>query len=295
MSADPVLLKPPTYAEKEEKGLVGPNILLNGEAGTGKTYALGTLVDWCERNGKEVFYHDIENSLESLLGYWRDRNLPVPSCLHWHQSLVIPVSLTQMLKGAKDTGDMPYELLAKTVDGTRGGKNNPFYQILSDCAHFVDDRTKKDYGSVDSFGVDKVYILDSFTELSNAAAKQSIGAKPTMAPPEYGTAQIHLMNFLRLCTHGMACTFVMTSHPVRDKDEISGAIKTTIKTVGTAIQPEIPPLFSEMIYTVREADRFWWDTAAYGVVAKTRSLGYKSKIEPNFSLIMDVWKKRGGK
>lgn len=278
----------------EEKSLAGPNILENGEAGTGKTYSLGTLVDWCAEHGKQAFYLDIENSLETLLGYWTDRGLKVPDCLHWHQVITAPVSLAQMVKGAKDTGDLSLELIAKSLDAARG-QNNPFWKILTACSNFVDDRTGELFGPVDKFGTDKVFMLDSFTELSNAAAKMVIGSKPTMSLPDYGLAQNHLMNFLRLCTHGIPCTFVMTSHPVRDKDEISGAVRTTIKTVGTAIQPEIPPLFSDVIYAVREGDKFYWDTAAYGVVTKTRSLGYRSKIEPNFAQIMDLWLKRGGK
>jgi len=284
----------PTYQELLAQGLAGPNILLNGEAGTGKTYVLGTLVEWCAENEKECFYLDIENSLETLLGFWTDRGKPIPECLHWCQVATPPVSLNQLLKAAKDTGEFSYETLTKTVDATRG-QNNHFWKILGMMSDFKDGRTGKAFGSVDKFGVNRTFMLDSFTELSNAAAKMVIGAKPTMAPPEYGVAQNHLMNFLRLCTHGMPCTFVMTSHPVRDKDEISGAVKTTIKTIGTAIQPEIPPLFSDVIYTVREADKFYWDTAAYGVVTKTRSLGYRSKIEPNFAQIMELWKKRGGK
>jgi hypothetical protein len=307
MSAVPPLptvntVVPLSYDEQLARGLVGPNILLNGEAGTGKTFALGTLADWCERNNRKMFYLDIEGSLETLLGYWRDVGVPpfnrkeaapVPASLHWHQMRTVPVSLAQMLKGAKDTGEMSYELLTKMQDNARGGQNNSFWKILTAMSDFPDDRTSKRFGPVDQFGVDKVFVLDSFTELSNSAAKMVIGAKPTMAPPDYGVAQNHLMNFLRLITHGTAATFVMTAHPVRDKDELTGGVRTTITTVGTAIQPQIPPLFSDMIYTVREADRFYWDTAAYGVVTKTRSLGYKSKITPDFGQIMDLWVKRG--
>lgn len=278
----------------EARQLAGPNILLNGDAGTGKTYALGTLIDWCQANGVEVFYLDIENSLETLLGYWKDRKLPVPECLRYHQLVSAPVGLAQMLKGAEDTGNLTYEMLTKKTDIDKG-KNNAYWKILESVSNFPDDRTGKKFGGVDSFGADKCFILDSFTELSNAAAKMVVGSRPTMAPPDYGVAQNHLMNFLRLVTQGCACTFVMTAHPVRDKNELTGQVNTTIKTIGTAIQPEIPPLFSDVIFTIREADKFYWDTAAYGVVTKTRSLGYKSKIEPNFALIMDIWKQRSGK
>lgn len=290
----------PTYSQLEEKGLAGPNILLNGEAGTGKTHALGTLVDWAERNKFEAFYLDIENSLETLLGYFRTPldNKPareVPGCLHWHQMRAAPISLAQMLTAAKDTGDLSYELLTKKQDPNRG-TNNQFHRVLSALADFKDDRQNgKSYGPADRFTSRHILILDSFTELSNLAAKMVVGSRPTMAPPDYGTAQNHLMNFVRLCTQGVPCTFVMTAHPTRDKDEITGATKTQISTVGTAIQPQIPPLFSEVIYSVREGSKFSWATDAYGVVAKTRYLGYRSNIPQDFGQIMDAWLKRGGK
>lgn len=306
MNAVPPLPTPDTkvdlsYDEMLAKGLVGPNVLLNGEAGTGKTFIFGSLAEWCERNGRKMAVLDIDGGLETLLGYWRDVGVPpfnrkepapIPACLHWHQLRTVPVSLVQMLKGAKDTGEMSYELLTKMQDNARGGENNAFWKILIAMSDFKDDRTGKLIGPVDKLGTDWVFGLDSFTALSNAAAKMVIGSKPTMSPPDYGVAQNHIMNFLRLMTHGTAATFVLTAHPVRDKDEISGVVKTTISTVGTAIQPQIPPLFSDVIYTVREADKFYWDTAAYGVVTKTRSLGYKQKITPDFGAIMDLWMRR---
>lgn len=283
--------------EAEDKPLVGPNILLFGEAGTGKTTVLATMAEWCQANGKEMFILFTENSLESLLGFWRDRKKEVPSCLHWHQAVIRAVGLKQLISGAKDVGDLSYDMLTKKADPNRGGDNNAFWKILSACANFPDDRTGKSFGPVDSFGLDKVFALDSFTELGNAAAKMVIGSKPTMAPPEYGVAQNNVMNFIRLCTQGMPCTFVMTAHPARDKDEISGSIKTTISTggIGTAIIPQIPPLFSDMIWCVREGSKFTWDTAAYGVTTKTRSLGYRAGIEPDLGQIMNLWKQRGGK
>lgn len=282
-----------------ERALVGPNVLLLGESGTGKTYCLGSLVDWASSHGKEVFYLGIENSLETLLGYWRDRGLEVPACLHWHQVLSQPLSIASLVDQADKIGKFSYEQLTKLTDPNRAGmgnSTNSFWQILTACADFPDDRTGKKMGPIIGRSDEqRIFIADSFTELSEAAVRMTVGNKPTMAPPDYGVAQKPLMAFLRLATQGTPGTFVMTAHPAKDKDELSGAIKTTVKTVGTAIQPEIPPLFSDMIYTVREGDQFYWDTAAYGVVTKTRSLGYRSKIPPNFAQIMDLWIKRGGR
>lgn len=65
-----------------------------------------------------------------------------------------------------------------------------------------------------------------------------------------------------------------------------------IKAIGKALATEIPTLFSDVIYTTREGAKFTWDTAAYGVDTKTRSLGYRAGINPDFGQIFDTWKKR---
>jgi len=191
-------------------------------------------------------------------------------------------------------GKLSYEALAKSVDSNRSGDNNAFWKILGSCADFKDDRTGRSLGSVDAFPRNRIFAMDSLTETSNAAMKMQIGARPMASPGDYGVAQNNLMNFLRLCTQGIPCPFVMTAHVDRETDQVTQSTKIMIKAIGKALATEIPTLFSEMIYTTREADKFYWDTAAYGVDTKTRSLGIKSKIEPDFALIFDKWKARAG-
>lgn len=276
------------------KKLVGPNILLMGPSGTGKTYALATLAEWCQTNGKEMFVLFLDAGLETLLGYWRDKGKEVPACLHWRQAMTRPLGLNQLIDAADKVGKLSYESITKMVDGNRGGDNNGFWKILKECADFVDDRTGKHFGPVDAFTLDQVFCIDNLSELSNAAMKMQIGSKPTAAPPDYGVAQNNLLNFIRLCTQGVPCPFVLIAHVDREQDAITQTVKIMIKSIGKALYGELPQLFSDVIYTVREGDQFTWDTAAYGVDTKTRSLGYRSKISPNFGQIMDLWKKRAG-
>jgi len=291
-----VLAPSASLALESTRSLSGPKVLLMGPSGTGKTYSLGTLVDWCQANGKEVFVLFTENGLETLLGYWKDKEKPVPDCLHWHQQLTRPLDLKSLMLAADNVGKLSYESITKMIDPNRSGDNNAFWKILQSCSSFVDDRTGKNFGALDrDFGVDRVFALDSLSELSNAAMKMQIGNKPTAAPGDYGVAQNNLMNFLRLCTQGTACTFILTAHVDREMDAVTQTTKIMVKAVGKALAGEIPQLFSDTIYTVREGADFFWDTAAYGVDTKTRSLGYRSKIKPDFAQIMDTWKKRGGK
>ena len=283
--------------EQTSKPLSGPNILLIAPGGTGKTYSLGTLADWAAKNGKEVFVLFTENGLETLLGYWRDRKPPleIPQCLHWHQALTTPLDLTSLTDMADKVGKLSLASLAGGTDPNRGGDKNAFWKILKALSDFPDDRTGKGFGPVDKWGVDKIFVIDSLTELSNAVFKMVIGNKPTASLPDYGIAQNNLINFVRLCTQGMACTFVLTAHVDRQLDEITQTTRITVKSIGKALAADIPPLFSDVIYAVREGDQFYWDTAAYGVDTKTRSLGYRSKLKPDFATILDVWKQRGGK
>lgn len=284
--------------------LAGPNILLMGPSGTGKTFALGTLTDWAQANGKEMFVLFTESGTETLLGYWTDvglppfnrtEPLPIPPCLHWHQQTTRPLPLTSLIDAATKVGMMSYDAVTKMQDMNRSGDNNALLKIYKSCSDFPDDRTGKTFGSIDSWTSDRIFVIDSLSELANACMKHVIGNKPTAAPPDYGVAQNSLMNFLRLCTQATQCTFVMTAHVDKQTDEISGMTKTMVKSIGKALAGDIPPLFSDVIYTVRDAAEFFWDTAAYGVDCKTRSLGYRSKIRPDFAQIMNVWKGRGGK
>lgn len=273
----------------------GPKVLIEGPAGTGKTYAIGTLVDWAQKSGKEVFVLFTENGLETLLGYWTDRNLEIPACLHWHVVNTRPLGLASLMRAADNVGKLSYESITKMSDPNRGGDNNAFFKILAACADFPDDRTGNKFGALDGWGTDKIFVLDSLSELSNAAMKMVIGNKPTAAPPDYGVAQNNLMNFLRLLTQGIQPTVLMTAHVTREQDEITGGVKLMTKAVGKALANDIPQLFSDVIYTVREGTNFYWDTAAANVDVKSRNLPIAAKQKPDVSIIMEKWTSRGGK
>lgn len=272
--------------------IVGPKILLEGPSGTGKTYAIGKLVEWAATHSREVFVLFTENGLETLAGYWRDRGEEPPECLHWHQTVTRPISLEALIQTSDNVGKLSYDSLTKMQDAKRGGENNAFHKILQACANFPDDRTGKRFGGIDKFQADKILVIDSLSELANACMKMVIGSKPTASLPDYGVAQNNLMNFLRLCTQGLECTVVITAHVDRQTDELTGATKIMTKAIGKALAGDIPQLFSDVIFTVREGTRFYWDTAAANVDVKTRNLPIASKLDPDFSVIMEKWLSR---
>lgn len=274
--------------------MVGPKILLEGPSGVGKTYAIGTAVDWAARQTppREVFVLFTENGLETLLGYWKDRGLEVPANLHWHSVKTQPLSLKALTDAAQKVGILSYKSITEMVDPERG-KNNPYYAILQALTDFPDDRTGKKFGNVGDWKSDKIFAIDSLSELANACMKMVIGNKPTASQPDYGIAQNNLMNLLRYFTQGFQPTLILTAHVQRQVDEITGSVKLMTKAIGKAMADDIPQLFSETIYAMREGNAWYWDTAAAGVDTKTRYLPIAGKIKPDIGVIMDKWLARG--
>lgn len=274
--------------------LRGPKILIEGPTGTGKTHSIGTLVDWAEPYGVQVYVMFTENSAETLFGYWRDKGKPIPENLHVCDMLVRPISLKGLIDASDKVGKLTYESITKLVDPNRSGDNNAYWKILKGCADFVDSRTGEHFGALDSWPTESIFVMDSLSELSNAAMKMVIGNKPTASQPDYGVAQNNLMNFLRLLTQGVRCGVVMTAHVERQVEEISGQTKITTKAVGKALANEIPQLFSDIIYTYRDGAAWYWDTANILVDLKTRNLPVQSKLPPNFAPLMQKWASRAG-
>lgn len=274
--------------------LAGPKILLEGPAGSGKTYAIGTLVDWAARQSPppQVFVLFTENGLETLLGYWRDRKLAVPTNLHWHVARTAAVPLAALLESAKKVGLLSYEALTKSIDPDRS-INNPWEKFLTVLTNFPDDRTGEKFGNIGSWPATHILVNDSLSETANACLRMVIGNKPTTSQPDYGVAQNNLLNWLRYMTQAFAGTFVLTAHVQRQTNEITGVTQLMTKAIGKALADDIPTLFSETIYTVREGTSWYWDTAAANVDTKTRYLPIASKIKPDFAQIMDKWQERG--
>jgi hypothetical protein len=272
--------------------LFGPKILLIGPSGAGKTYALGTAVDWAAKNDVQVRALFIESGLETLLGYWRDRNLEVPKNLAWHSVTTKAVPLSSLIEAAKKVGLLSYEGLTKSIDPNRS-ENNPYEALLRALADFPDDRTGKKLGNIGEWKSDTILMMDSLSEIAWSAMKMVIGSKPTASPSDYGVAQNNLINFLRYLTQGFPPTVIMTAHIQRQTDEITGTTKLMTKAIGKAMADDIPQLFSETIGAVRDGGSWWWDTQNPNLDTKTRYLPIAAKIKPDFGQILDKWKKRG--
>ena len=270
--------------------LPGVNVLLEGPAGTGKTHSLGTLAE----TGVELFCLFTENGMETLLGYWTDRGLPIPENVHWH---VLPRSSTgfdPLAKRASAITSYTMEALFKMQDPNRA-KHSQFVTMLQALSDFPDDRTGSRFGSVDSWGPNRCLALDSLTGINPIAMSLVVGGKPVKSQADWGIAQDQIEKLIRKFTDGCKCHFVLTAHVEREIDQVFGGVKVTVSTLGRALAPKIPPMFSDVILSIRDASKFSWSTANPQADLKARNLPIADGQIPSFKPIIEKWLSRGGK
>jgi len=268
--------------------IAAPNVLIEGPTGTGKTYSIGTLVE----TGIDTHYFAFENGSESLRGFWLDRGKPIPSNLHITTVKPAVATWSEMADAVHDVNVLSYDALKKKNDPHRN-KYNQFEQFLRTFNDVTDDAGVK-YGAVDTWGANKAVVIDGLTGLERAIMTAVIGGKADRDQKDWGLAQNIDENFLRRMCDACPCMFVLIAHVERETDLVMGGNKITVASLGKALPPKIPPMFSDVILTYREGPSFWWSTDNSQADLKTRNLPLASKIKPDFQQIVDKWVARGG-
>ena len=279
---------PATEAEVTSP-LAGLNICIMGPSGSGKTHALGTLVD----SGIEVFYLGLESGIESLFGYYTDRNLPIPDNLHYNIIEAPTASFNEFKAAMVQVNTLSLDVLAKMTDSNRS-KHNQFIKMVEVLNNFVDQRTGISFGPVDKWGTDRALAIDGMTGMCKASMALVIGGKPLRGPGDWQLAQDNVEKILSMLTNNCRCHFVLLAHVEREVDPVLGGIKIMISALGKALAPKLPAMFSDVILSAREGTAWFWDTASALADVKTRNLPIISKNAPDFRTILTKWKTRGG-
>ena len=279
----------PTISPVAKSTLPGVNVLLMGPAGTGKTYSLGSLAE----SGVEVFYLGLEPGLESLLAYFTDKGKEVPANVHWHILDAPKASFSEFLESATKVNTMALDSLAKMSDPNRS-KHNQFIKLIEAVNNFPDDRTGEKYGCVDTWTPARALVIDGMAGLARAAMSLVVGGKPVRNQSDWGIAQDQVEKIIRMWTDNCKCHFILLAHVERETDAILGGVKLMVSTLGKALAPKLPPMFSDCILTVREGSKFTWDTASAMADVKTRNLPIASGIPADFRTIISKWQSRGG-
>jgi hypothetical protein len=275
--------------EKEvNQDLPGLKVLLMGASGSGKTHSIGTLVE----SGIEVYYLGLEQGLESLLGFWRDNNKPVPENLHWHIMPQKKEGMKQIKKLFSDAGKLSFQALCKMQDNDRG-KNNPLLAIVERIMSFEDQRTGQNLGDLSEKGPECALVIDGLSGFCQAAMDMVVGKTLTKSMPDYGLAQTSFIAFLDEFV-SWPIHVIMLSQVMRETDEIQGGLRLFPDThiLGKALTGTLNPKFSDVILTERKGTKFSWNTASSQADTKTRNLELKEGLDPSFKPMITRWKNR---
>ena len=258
----------------------GFNVMLCGTSGAGKTHALRTLLD----AGLEVFVLFTEPGMEVLADTPSDR-------LHWHYVPPASPDFADMITSAEKINTMSIKMLSDLPDINKR-KYTEFIDVLTTLSNFKCDRTGQAYGSVDSWGPDRVLVVDSLTGLSLSAMNLVTGSKPVKCLADWGIAIDNLERLLTKLCVDTKCHFVLLSHLEREVDEVTGGTSLMASTLGRKLAPKLPRFFSDVIHVKRSNDgKFVWSTVTANVDTKTRNLARKEDLPPTFVPIIESWKK----
>jgi hypothetical protein len=265
-------------------------VLLEGPAGTGKTHALGTLVD----TGLEVFYLSIDSGRESLVGYYTDRQKPVPANLHWHDIETADWSFETMIAAANNTLNLTYESLTKVSDPYKS-QYNQYVKMLTALHDFpADDLGGKKFGDASTWGTNRVLVIDSLSGVNTCVMSMVVGTKPVVSPGEWQIGMQHIEKLVKKFM-SMRCHMVLIGHVEREIDEVEGGTKITVSTLGKKLAPKLPSLFGDVIMAQRKGATWMWSTANSQSDLKTRNLPVAEGIKPDFGQIISKWESRGGR
>ena len=262
----------------------GPKVILMGDSGTGKTYALASLVT----AGITPFIIATEQNFMQVakehLGKTMHYKFISPKPEHGLASILDMTTKINMLS---------YENLCKVTDPFKQ-QHNKFLDVITTCNKFICDCCKKDWGSIIEWSTDRALVIDSLSGLSDMAFALVVGNKPVRAMPDYGVSQNAMRMLLDVLTTQARCTFVLVSHLDREKDEITGGTNITLKTIGQKLGPDLPRMFSDVIRARREGTAYTWDTADSQSTVVARHIPTASNQPPSFVPLITAWKARGG-
>ena len=262
--------------------LPGIKVLLIGGSGSGKTYAIRTLV----AAGITPMCIFTENSFDVLGDTDKEK-------LHW---MYIPPShddVSTLLEAAKRISVMNADQLQKTHDMNRA-QANQYMPFLQGLMSYKCDRTGQDFGNVSTWGTDRCLVIDSLSGLTIAATKLAVGEKYAMTQPEFQIAMKTIENLINQICTGFRCHSVVTAHAEREVDEVNGGVKIYASTLGRKLAPLLPRYFTDVILAKRLGTKFVWDTADTQADLKTRNTFISPDLPPSFVPLIASWVKRGG-
>lgn len=271
----------------------GPNVLLLGFPGNGKTHSIASLL----KAGLEVFVIFTEQGRESML-----EGLATFKCteeeiqrLHWTMVETASPGFAALSNIAKKINSNNQKALAG-MDDISGNKYQQALTLINTCANFI-DQNGEEFGDVSTWGNERALVIDGLSGMNDMMMDLVVGGKPVKSMADWQIAMDAEMRLVKQLCNDTRCTLVMTGHLDREKDEVTGKLTVTPSLLGTKNGTKIGRLFSDVIYCYKEGSRFFWAVEdSQNEQLKTRNLKMGAKNYPqDFKPLVEKWASRYSK
>lgn len=204
-----------------------------GDPGAGKTGSLDSLV----AAGYDLRIYDYDNLLGSL----------VQQILHRHPELLGRVSY-QTFTDKMEGKDIPVVMVEKNARVQPFTKGTPtaFVNGLKQLTRWKTE--DEDFGDPGTWGPDVVLVLDSLTNLGQAALRYAMVMNPLAKDGRtfFGTAQSLVLNVLQLLfSEQMATNVLVLAHIDYRENELE-LIKGFPRTVGASLNSQVGIYFNSI-------------------------------------------------
>jgi len=216
--------------------------------------------------------------------------------MHW---MYIPPSTggwEEMMDRANLMTKMSWTAVSKMTDDPKKAAYDAFWKIINGLHNFKCDRCKKVFGDASEWGTDVLLGLDSLSGVNHAAMQMATGFSIARSQPQWGAAMSSELALIDKICMDTFCHFLLISHADREANALTGANEITLLALGKANRGEFGKNFSDVIYSKRVGDKFMWSTLEPLVTGlKSTHLPLADKMNPDINLLLEAWKKRGGK
>ena len=272
----------------EKRITKAPATLMLGPPGSGKTTSIVTYL----AAGLEVFVLITDpGGEEALIDAAIQHNLPLEK-LHWHYIPSGAVDWSVAKQVMQSINTQSYESLGKMKNGINKHSFTQMLDVMDALADFPCDRTGEKYGPVDSWGADRVIVIDSMTGINKMSKRLTVGGKPNLHQGEWGVAMEAEELFLDILISNTRCCVCCIAHIEKELDEVQGRTVLMASFLGKKLAPKIPGMFSDVVLAVKDGATFRWSTTFANVDLKARTLPLSDSITPSFVQVVEGWRKR---
>ena len=262
----------------------GPNIMLVGASGAGKTHSTTTLAE----AGITPFYLFTEPHGPALV------QKLIPDQAHW---MYVPPTVgdmeTLMTKAQRMTSSSWSVMQQQTADPQKA-EYTSYYDLVCGMHNFVCARTGEEFGDVTDWGTDRAIILDSLTGLNKMAMQLVSGGSIAKSQPQWGAAMQAEMGLIDLLCCNTTCTFILIAHLERQVDEVFGGNHLVPLALGKKTAPELPKNMSDVVHVTHEDKKFFWNTIGANIDLKANNLQQGENLPPSFRPLIEAWQAGGG-